>query len=96
MPIYEYRCDSCETTVEKRQRFSDPLLTECEICGGPLRKLMSAPGLQFKGSGWYITDYAAKGNGKNGKPAAEPKSETKSEKKPAKADSKPAASAKSD
>ena len=64
MPIYEYRCDTCNTVIEKRQRFSDPPLTNCEVCSGPLKKLISAPGLQFKGSGWYVTDYA--GKGKNG------------------------------
>ena len=85
MPIYEYRCDSCNTVIEKRQRFSDPPLVECEACHGPLEKLISAPGLHFKGTGWYVTDYAAKGkNGGNGATdgakTADSK-ETKSEKK---------------
>ena len=82
MPIYEYRCDSCETVIEKRQSFSDALLTECDSCGGSLQKLISAPGLQFKGSGWYVTDYAGKGKTKNGKSAAPdaPKNGNKSEK----------------
>ena len=72
MPIYEYRCDSCEATIEKRQKFSEPPLTTCEICGGRLQRLISAPGLQFKGSGWYITDYARGGGGdKNGSKKAE-------------------------
>ncbi len=85
MPIYEYRCDSCDTVLEKRQKFSDPLLTECETCGGSLQKLLSAPSLQFKGTGWYVTDYAGKGKGKNsnGKSGdSDPsKSETKSDAK---------------
>ncbi len=66
MPIYEYRCENCETVIEKRQKFSDPPLTTCEVCGGPLQRLISAPGLQFKGTGWYVTDYARGGNGKPG------------------------------
>jgi len=77
MPIYEYRCENCETVIEKRQKFSDPPLTTCEACGGPLQRLISAPGLQFKGTGWYVTDYARGGNGKPGA-SAQSKSEGKS------------------
>ena len=88
MPIYEYRCSSCDMTLERRQKFSDPPLTVCDVCGGPLERLISAPGLQFKGSGWYITDYARGAGGKNGgksdgpatKAAEAPKSEPKTEK----------------
>ena len=61
MPIYDYRCERCGKTTEAIQRFVDPPLTECPKCGGPLRKLVSAPAFQFKGSGWYVTDYARKG-----------------------------------
>ena len=60
MPIYEYRCGSCGQTREALQRMSDPPLTECQECGGPLEKLISSPAFQFKGSGWYVTDYARK------------------------------------
>ena len=60
MPLYEYQCESCGVRIERIQRFSDPPLTTCETCGGPLRKLLSSPAIQFKGSGWYITDYARK------------------------------------
>jgi putative FmdB family regulatory protein len=83
MPIYEYRCDTCEAVIEKRQKFSEALLTECETCGGVLQKLISAPGLQFKGTGWYVTDYAGKGKAPNGKSAApeSPKSETNGQNK---------------
>ena len=63
MPIYEYRCSACQNLTEKRQNFSDAPLTTCEACGGPLERLISAPRLHFKGTGWYITDYA-KSNGK--------------------------------
>ena len=61
MPLYEYECDGCGRRVEKIQKFSDPPLTKCEVCGGALRKLLSSPAIQFKGSGWYITDYARAG-----------------------------------
>ena len=60
MPLYEYQCEKCGATVEKIQKFSDPPLTICEKCGGPLERLVSSPAIQFKGSGWYVTDYARK------------------------------------
>jgi len=61
MPLYEYECDACGSRFEKIQKFSDPLVETCPKCGnGPVRKLMSSPAIQFKGSGWYITDYAKK------------------------------------
>ena len=67
MPLYEYRCEACGSTFEKIQRFSDPPLEVCEKCGkGPVRKLISSPAIQFKGSGWYITDYAKKSNADSG------------------------------
>ena len=61
MPIYEYECRSCGSRTEALQRLHDPALSECDECGGELRKLLSAPAFQFKGSGWYVTDYARKG-----------------------------------
>lgn len=72
MPIYEYKCESCQIVIEKIQKFSDPLLTECEKCGGKLNKLLSQSSFALKGSGWYVTDYAKKSS-------SEPKSESKSE-----------------
>src|SRR5256885_15368782 len=61
MPLYEYRCDACGRRFEKIRKFSDAPLETCELCGkGPVRKLMSSPAIHFKGSGWYITDYAKK------------------------------------
>jgi putative FmdB family regulatory protein len=60
MPVYEYQCESCERIIEKVQKFSDPPLIQCEECGGPLKKIISPPALVFKGSGFYITDYAKK------------------------------------
>jgi putative FmdB family regulatory protein len=60
MPLYEYACDACGHKFEKIQKFSDPLERQCPNCGGEVRKLMSSPAIQFKGSGFYITDYAKK------------------------------------
>ena len=59
MPLYEYECDACGKRFEKIQKFSDPPAEVCVHCGqGPVRKLLSSPAIQFKGSGWYVTDYA--------------------------------------
>jgi putative FmdB family regulatory protein len=63
MPLYEYQCDACRTRFERIQKFSDPPVDCCPSCGGTVRKLLSSPAIQFKGSGWYITDYAKKGAG---------------------------------
>jgi putative FmdB family regulatory protein len=60
MPIYEYKCQSCGERYEKLQKYSDPPCKKCPHCGGSLRKLISSPAIQFKGSGFYITDYAKK------------------------------------
>ena len=68
MPLYEYQCESCQRRFEKIRKFSDPPLEECPHCGkGPVRKLLSSPAIQFKGSGWYITDYARKSSADGGK-----------------------------
>jgi len=60
--MYEYECEACGHRFEQIRKFSDPSLTECPKCGGLLRKLVSSPAIQFKGSGWYITDYARSGS----------------------------------
>lgn len=65
MPLYEYRCDRCDQVFEVRQKFSDAPLTIHEDCGGEVERLLSPPALQFKGSGWYVTDYGR--NGGSGK-----------------------------
>jgi len=75
MPIYEYQCKDCGSHVEKRQSVSDEPLKICEKCGGSLEKQWSLSGFQFKGEGWYVTDYAGKkdkGGEKstNGKPVS--------------------------
>jgi putative FmdB family regulatory protein len=72
MPLYEYKCGQCGVVFEKMQRFSDAPLTEHEGCGGAVVRLLSAPALQFKGSGWYITDYSRSG-GSGGDKKAESK-----------------------
>ena len=66
MPLYEYQCESCEHRFEVIQKFSDPSVGTCPKCGGVVRRLLSSPAIQFKGTGWYITDYAKK----SGTPAA--------------------------
>jgi len=63
MPIYEYKCLSCGAHIEKIQKTTDDPLTICESCGGELAKQWSLSGFQFKGDGWYVTDYAGKKNG---------------------------------
>lgn len=75
MPIYEYKCQNCGEHLEAMQKISDAPLSECPKCGGRLEKQWSRSGFQFKGSGWYVTDYA----GKSGDAKSEAKSETKTE-----------------
>src|SRR6185295_15489329 len=62
MPIYEFRCKKCNAHLEVYQKFSDKKPTRCRKCGGRLEKLISAAAVQFKGEGWYVTDYARKGS----------------------------------
>jgi putative FmdB family regulatory protein len=61
MPLYEYQCESCGVRFEVIQKFTDEPRDACKACGGKVRRLLSAPAIQFKGTGWYITDYARKG-----------------------------------
>lgn len=63
MPLYEYRCLDCDRSLEVIQKFSDPDLVDCSECGGTLEKVLSAPAIRFKGSGWYVNDYAQKSSG---------------------------------
>lgn len=81
MPIYEYKCHGCGKTFEVIQKFSDDALTQHPECGGEVEKLISTSALQFKGTGWYVTDYARGGktNGSGGK--SESKTESKSDSK---------------
>lgn len=64
MPLYEYRCLKCGHQFEKIQSFSAPEEKECPVCKGEVERLISAPAIQFKGAGWYVTDYAGKGGSK--------------------------------
>ncbi len=59
MPLYEYECGACHRRTEKIQKFSDPELTTCPFCGGPLARTLTAPAIQFKGSGWYKDLYSS-------------------------------------
>lgn len=96
MPLYEYKCHRCGKRLEVRQHFSEAPLSVHEECGGELERLVSLPSLQFKGTGWYVTDY---GRGKssqpaNGKPESnqeskESKQESKESKPESKKDAKP-------
>ena len=86
MPLYEYKCHSCGEVFEVLRKFSDPPLKVHTGCGGDVERLLAAPAFQFKGSGWYITDYARKNsssngkNGNNGKDSTPAKPETSSPK----------------
>lgn len=99
MPLYEYQCQQCREIVEVIQKFTDPPYSHCPKCGGEMRKLFSSPAIQFKGSGFYKTDYASgssgKTDGKNeskGESKSESRGESKSESKnESKGDAKPAA-----
>lgn len=84
MPLYEYQCTQCGERTEILQKISDPPYTHCPKCGGAVKKLLSSPAIQFKGSGFYKTDYAStssssKGSDKGSDAKSESKSESKSE-----------------
>ena len=83
MPLYEYQCDTCAHRFEVIQKFSDAPIEVCPKCGGPVKKLFSSPAIQFKGSGFYITDYARKGtdSATTASPSAESKADSKAESK---------------
>jgi putative FmdB family regulatory protein len=76
MPIYEFECQKCKAHIEVYQRHSDKSPTKCRKCGGKLEKVISAPAIQFKGSGWYVTDYAQKAT-KGDKGESEPAGDSK-------------------
>jgi putative FmdB family regulatory protein len=84
MPLYEYECKKCHHRFEKIQKFSDPHVKKCPECGGPIEQVISAPAVQFKGSGWYVTDYAKKSSApssssSNGDSSSKNESKSKSE-----------------
>jgi putative FmdB family regulatory protein len=76
VPLYEYQCQKCKHKFEKIQKFSDRPIKKCPECGGPVEKVMHAPAVQFKGTGWYVTDYGGKGD-KTDKSKSEGSSEKK-------------------
>jgi putative FmdB family regulatory protein len=77
MPLYEYECEACGQRFELIRKFSESELDACTLCGkGPVRRLMSSPAIQFKGTGWYITDYASKGKS-NTESSTAPKNDAK-------------------
>ena len=71
MPLYEYECKKCGRRVEKIVKFSDPPLKTCESCGGKVKRLISSPAFRFKGSGWYVNDYAKKSSATSGDSSAD-------------------------
>lgn len=84
MPLYEYECGKCGKHFEKIEKLDGPHLKKCPACGGRVERLMSAPAIQFKGSGWYVTDYARssnRGSEKSDSGGSSEKSETKSDSK---------------
>ena len=84
MPLYEYQCEKCGHRFEKIQKFSDRMVKKCPECGGRVEQMISAPAVQFKGSGWYVTDYPKKsdtgassdGGGRDSKKEDKSKSES--------------------
>lgn len=80
MPLYEYKCLKCGKRTEKIENLNGPYLKKCPHCGGNVERLMSAPAIQFKGSGWYVTDYGKSSSGSGGDKSDSKKSE-KSESK---------------
>jgi putative FmdB family regulatory protein len=94
MPLYEYECKKCHHRFERIVKFSDPLMKKCPDCGGAVARTISAPAVQFKGSGWYVTDYPKKSSalssssGGESSSKAESKTESKTE-SPAKKEDKP-------
>lgn len=101
MPLYEYECEKCHKRVERIEKFSGPHLRTCPSCGGRVTQLISAPAIQFKGSGWYVTDYAKSSGGASdtqsnagaagGEAKTDAKTETSKETSAAKGKKKPAA-----
>ena len=99
MPLYEYRCLKCDRHTDKIENVNGPHLKKCPHCGGKVESVITAPAIQFKGSGWYVTDYGRKttgGDGAKSEKSEKPEKTEKSEKpeKSDKSDSKPATTAK--
>jgi len=82
MPLYEYQCKKCGHRFEKIQKFSDKMVKKCPDCGGQVEQMISAPAVQFKGSGWYVTDYAKKSHAPGSSGSADSSSKDKKDDKP--------------
>ncbi|MBZ5698083.1 MAG: zinc ribbon domain-containing protein [Acidobacteriia bacterium] len=95
MPLYEYRCLKCERHIEKIEKLGGPNLKKCPHCGGKVESVITAPAIQFKGTGWYVTDYGRKTSGGDGS-KSEPSEKSEKTEKSSKSASKPAAPAKED
>lgn len=102
MPLYEYQCKKCHHRFERIQKFSDPHVKKCPDCGGAVEQVVSAPAVQFKGSGWYVTDYAKKSSSgtatssNNGQSGGGDSSGKKDEKKETKSESSKSESSRSE
>ena len=81
MPLYEYECKKCGHRFEKIQKFSDKMVKKCPECGGQVEQMISAPAVQFKGSGWYVTDYAKKSSSPGSSSSGDSSSKDKKDEK---------------
>ena len=82
MPLYEYECKKCHHRFERIQKFSDPHVKKCPDCKGPVEQVVSAPAVQFKGSGWYVTDYPKKSSGSSSSSNGESGARKRTRRKP--------------
>jgi putative FmdB family regulatory protein len=96
MPLYEYQCKKCGHLFEKIRKFSDKPIKKCPECGGVVEQTISAPAVQFKGSGWYVTDYAKKSHAAASDSSSKDSKESKKEEKKSESTSKETTSKKSD
>ncbi len=81
MPLYEYECEKCGHRFEKIQKFSDKMIKRCPECGGRVEQMISSPAFQFKGSGWYVTDYANKSHAPSSEGGSKDSKDSKDSKK---------------
>ena len=96
MPLYEYQCKKCGHLFEKIQKFSDKLIKKCPECGGRVEQTISAPAVQFKGSGWYVTDCAKKSQSSASSDGGKDSKETKKDEKKSERSSKESPTKKAD
>jgi putative FmdB family regulatory protein len=96
MPLYEYQCKKCGHRFEKILKFSDKPVKKCPECGGPVEQTISAPAVQFKGSGWYVTDYAKKSSAPSSESGSKDSKESKKDEKKSETTSNESSTKKSD